>query len=97
MEKERRKNQRYPLKEDILIDGIAKAYSLNICETGMFLCTLNPLEEGSVINITIASKFTVKAKVKYYQPGIGMGVIFIDLNDEQKSKIKALIESIAKV
>jgi len=92
--KERRKCKRYPLKEEILIDGIAKAYSLNICEAGMFLCTLQPLEKGSVINITIASNFTVKAEVNNYQMGIGMGVEFIDLNHDQKIMIKKLIEDI---
>jgi hypothetical protein len=91
---ERRKYQRYPLKEEILIDGVAKAYSLNICEAGMFLCTPQLLEKGSVINITIASKFTVKGKVNNYQMGIGMGVEFIDLNHDQKIMIKKLIEEI---
>jgi len=92
--KERRKYTRYPFKEDIVIDGTAKAYSLNICEAGMFVCTLHPFEEGSIINITIASTFTVKAEVKYYQMGIGMGVDFIDLNHDQKIMIKKLIEDI---
>jgi hypothetical protein len=92
--KERRKYKRYPFKQDITIDGIAKAYSLNICEAGMFLCTLHPLEKGSVINIAIDSTFTVKAEVKNYQPGIGMGVEFIDLNHDQKIMIKKLIEDI---
>jgi len=92
--KERRKYKRYPFKEEILIDGIAKAYSLNICEAGIFLCTLYQLEKGSVINITIASKFTVKAEVKNYQPGIGMGIEFIDLNHDQEIMIKKLIEDI---
>jgi len=91
---ERRKYQRYPFKEEILIDGIAKAYSLNICEAGMFLCTPQSLEKGSVINITIASKFTVKAEVNNYQMGIGIGVEFIDLNHDQEIMIKKLIEDI---
>lgn len=60
----------------------------------MFVCTLHPLEKGKVINITIASKFTVQAEVKYFEPGVGMGVEFIDLNYDQKSEIKQLIEDI---
>ena len=91
---ERRKYQRYSLKEEILIDGITKAYSLNICEAGMFLCTLHPFEMGSVINITITSQLTVKAEVKNYQMGIGMGVEFLDLNHNQERMIKKLIEEI---
>ena len=93
-EQERRKFQRYPFKEEILIDGTANAYSLNISETGMFVCTLHPLESGTIVNLTIASKFTVKAEVNHYQPGIGMGIEFIDLNHEQKIIIKSLIEGI---
>jgi len=89
---ERRKCKRYPFKEDIVIDGIAKAYSINICEAGMFVCTLHPLEKGSIINITIGSTFTVKAEVNNYQPGIGMGIEFIDLNHNQKIMIRKLIE-----
>ena len=89
---ERRRYKRYPFKEDIVIDGTAKSYSLNICEAGMFVCTLHPFEEGSIINITIASTFTVKAEVNNYQPGIGMGIEFIDLNHDQKIMIRKLIE-----
>jgi hypothetical protein len=91
---ERRKYQRYPLKEEILIDGKAKAYSLNICEAGMFLCKFHPLEMGSVINITITSQLTVKAEVKNYQMGSGRGVEFIDLTYDQEIMIKKLIEDI---
>ena len=93
--KERRKYKRYPFKEEILIDGITKAYSLNICETGMFVCTLQPLEKGRTVHITIASTFTVKAEVKNNQIGIGIGVEFIDLNHDQKKMIKKLIEDSA--
>ena len=93
-QKEQRKYARYPVREDILIDDITKAYSQNICEDGMFLCTLHPLEKGSIINVTIPSKFTVKAEVINNQPGIGTGIEFIDLNYDQKIKIKQLIEDI---
>ena len=93
-QKERRKYARYPLRKDILIDDITKAYSQNISEDGMFLCTIHPLEKGSIINVTIPSKFTVKAEVINNQPGIGTGIKFIDLNYDQKIKIKQLIEDI---
>jgi hypothetical protein len=93
-QKEQRTYERYPFREDVLIDDITQAYSQNICEDGMFLCTLRPLETGRVINVTIPSKFTVKAEVSNYQPGIGMGIEFIDLNHDQKIMIKQLIEDI---
>jgi hypothetical protein len=37
---------------------------------------------------------TLKGQVKYCQTGIGIGIKFIDLEDEQRSMIKKLIESI---
>jgi hypothetical protein len=93
-QREQRQYERYLLREDILINGMTQAYSQNICEDGMFLCTLSPFEKGSVIKITVPSKFTVKAKVSNYQPGIGMGIEFIDLNHDQKIMISKLIEDI---
>ncbi len=61
-------------------------------ENGMFLCILQPLEEGSVINISVPSKFAVKAVVRNSQPGIGMGIEFIDLDSDQKIIIKRFID-----
>jgi len=43
---------------------------------------------------SIASQLTVQAEVKYYQPGIGMGIEFIDLNYNQHKEIAQLIEDI---
>jgi hypothetical protein len=33
-QKERRQCERYPFREDVVIDGTRQAYSLNICEDG---------------------------------------------------------------
>jgi hypothetical protein len=93
-QKERRQYERYPLKEDILIDGKIQAYSQNICEEGMFLSTLNPREKGTVIHVTIPSKLVAKAEVSSSQPGIGMGIECIDLDYDQKRMIQRLIEEI---
>ncbi len=96
-QKERRQYERYPFREDILIDGKKSVYSQNICEHGMFVSTLHPLEKGSLIHVTIPSTLTVKAEVSNSQPGIGMGIEFIDLNYNQKKEIKQLIEYIKLV
>lgn len=93
-QKERRKYKRFPFREDILIDNIMQAYSQNISQDGMFLCTANPPEKDSVITVTVPLKLTVKAVVRNYHPGIGMGIKFIDLTDDQKIMIKQLLEEI---
>ncbi len=96
-EKERRKYERIPLREDILIDGMMHSTSIDISEGGLFLCAVQPFNIDSVLEVSIPLKgkmLTVKAKVQYCEPGIGMGLIFINLNEEQRTDIRGFIESI---
>jgi CheY-like chemotaxis protein len=96
--RERRKHERIPFREDIIVDGVMKATSVDICEVGLYVCAKQPYDENTVIDVAIPFKgemFTLKAQVHYSQLGIGMGVKFIDLNDEQRRKLKELIDNIA--
>jgi hypothetical protein len=38
----------------------------------------------------------VRGEVRHCQHGIGVGVMFVDLTDGQKAKIRRIIEAIAK-
>jgi hypothetical protein len=92
----RRKYKRYPFREDILIDGSRECTAMDISEGGIYVSAMQLFEKDSVIDITIpfrGEKITVKAKVQYCQPGIGMGIMFIDLSEQQKTLIKELVES----
>jgi len=96
--RERRKHKRIPFRQDIMVDGVMKSTSVDICEGGIYVCTMQPFGENAVIDVTIPFKgemFALKAQVQYSQQGIGMGVRFIDLNDEQRQKLKELIDNIA--
>ena len=96
---ERRKYERVPFVEDILIDGSRMSTCMDISEGGLYTSTMQFYEHNSVIDVTIpfkAEKLTVKAQVRYCQPGIGMGMMFIDLNELQRAKITELIEDIRK-
>lgn len=95
-EKERRKSERFPFRQDVLIDEVPCASS-DISEDGLYVCMMQPLEKDSICNVTIplkGKKITVKARTLYSHPGIGMGLIFIDLNDKQRLMIRKLIKSI---
>lgn len=97
--KEQRKYERFLFREDILIDGTRMCTSMDISEIGLYISAMQYYENNSVIDITIpfkGGKLTVKAQVRHCQPGIGMGVMFVDINAEQRGKIKELIESITK-
>jgi hypothetical protein len=95
-QEEHRKNERIPFREEILIDGVRVSTSLDISEDGLFISGIQCYEEYSFIDVTIPCKeehLKVKAQVRYCQPGIGMGVVFTDLTDEQRTKIRDLINS----
>lgn len=95
--KEHRKYERFPFREDVLIDGTNMCSIMDICEDGLYISVIQNFENNSIIDVTIpfkGEKLTVQAKVRYCQPGIGVGIMFIDLQDEQKVMIKELIASI---
>lgn len=98
-QKERRKHKRYPFREEILIDGTKRCTCTDISELGLYVSTIQSFEEKEVIDITIpvqGEAISVKARVQYRQPGIGMGIMFVDLTDEQKAIIKDIIEQMKK-
>jgi hypothetical protein len=97
--KERREHERHPFKEELLIEGIKLSTIIDVSEGGLYIDAMQGCEENSVIDVAMpykGRKVTFKVQVRYCQPGIGMGTMFIDLNDEQKEIITKLIESIIK-
>ena len=94
---ERRKYERLSFREDILIDGSKMCSSMDISEGGLYISTIQPYENNTVIDVTIPlkeEKLTVKAVICHCQPGVGMGVRFIDMNAHQRAKIEELINSL---
>ncbi len=94
---EQRKHERFSFREDILIDGSRMCTSMDISEEGLYISSIQSYVENDVIELTIPfreMKLTVKARVRYCQPGIGMGVMFIDLKDQQRAGIRELIGSL---
>jgi len=84
--------------EDILLDGSQRCTSSDISEGGLYLSSIQSFEEGAVTDVAIpvdGDTLTLRAEVRQYQPGIGAGLVFIDLSDEQKLKLRELIEVIA--
>ena len=97
---ERRKSLRIPFREDILIDGAKQCTCNDISEGGIFVSAIQVFDEGEMVDVTIPvgeEQITVKGQIKYCQQGIGLGIMFCDLSDEQKAKIKALIDSLLAI
>jgi hypothetical protein len=95
--KEQREYERFHFRQDLLIDGTSMCSSMDICENGLYISVIQNFEKNSIINVTIpfkGEKLRFQAKVQYCHPGIGVGIMFVDLHDEQKVMIKELIASI---
>lgn len=99
MTEERRKYERFPYREDILIDGTTVCSCMDISEGGLYISAIQHFDINSIIKVTIPFKgnnITFRGRVRYCQPGIGMGVMFVDMNSEQRSILKELLSSAEK-
>ena len=94
---EHRKQQRIPVTGKLLVDIRKDFQCIDISEGGLYFSTGNIFAENSFFDVTIPfknKKVTVKAQIKHFQPGIGVGIEFIDVSDSQRAIIKEIIESI---
>jgi hypothetical protein len=95
---EKRKSPRLPYREDIIIEGAKRCTCSDISEGGIFVSSIQTFDEGEMIDITITlaeEQITVKGQIKYCQPGIGAGIMFHNLSDEHKVKIKTLADRLS--
>ncbi len=94
---ERRNQQRIPIRGKLLVDVKKDFQCIDISEGGLYLSAGNIFTENSFFEITIPfrnKKVTLKAQIRHFQPGIGLGMEFIDVSDSQRTIIKEIIESI---
>jgi Tfp pilus assembly protein PilZ len=99
---ERRKEYRLPYAEKVIFtDGVKSgtAYGLNISRGGVFVATLEPYSIDTTVNLAFClsnqpSSFCVKGKVAHIvfdrqrcEVECGMGFMFLELNEQQKSTL----------
>jgi CheY-like chemotaxis protein len=93
---EHRKQQRIPITGKLLVDIRKDFQCIDISEGGLYFSTGNIFAENSFFDVTIPyknKKVTVKAQIRHFQPGVGVGIEFVDVSDTQRSIIKEIIES----
>jgi Tfp pilus assembly protein PilZ len=99
---ERRKEYRLPYGEKVIFTDGAKsgtAYGVNISRGGVFVTTLEPYPIDTTVNLafclpSLTSSFCVKGKVAHIvfdrqrcEVECGMGFMFLELNEQQKSTL----------
>ena len=93
---ERRKQERIPVTGKLLVDVRKDFQCIDISEGGLYFSTGNIFAENSFFDVTIPfgdKKVTVRAQIRHFQPGIGVGIEFVDLSDSQRAIIKEIIGS----
>ena len=82
--KKRRIQERLPCNLDLVINDLFFCKAFDISESGMYVLTHQVFSPGSIIKITFFlanEKIEIHTKVNYCHEGVGIGVIFKDLDD----------------
>ena len=94
--KKRRIQERLPCNVDLVINDLFICKAFDISESGMYVLTKQVFSPGSIIKITFflgIEKIEIHTKVNYCHEGVGIGIIFKDLDDTLRDKINELIDS----
>lgn len=93
--KRQRSQDRICCSAEVLINDSFVCRALDISEGGMYLLSDRVFVPGSVIKVTLDTgkeKIELKARVKHVAEGLGLGLMFIDLNDLLKKKIREFVQ-----
>ncbi|MGH9882393.1 MAG: PilZ domain-containing protein [Pyrinomonadaceae bacterium] len=67
----------------------------NLSEGGCFMDTVGEVRQGEIVAFRVLMPdedwLYLEGEVRHHVKGIGFGVQFLDLNDEQEAKVKELI------
>src|SRR3990170_6545781 len=91
-----RKKNRVLLQKDIIINNIIKGYVLDISDGGMFIHTQAEFIRGARVdlNFTLNERpIQVRGSVQHMQPGVGIGIKFLNLSTDDFSFINDLLRS----
>jgi PilZ domain len=95
MDDDRRSRPRLTVSLDASWDRDHPARVTNLSEGGCYLDTVGEVMRGEIVGFRVllpdGDFLYVEGEVRHYTAGVGFGVQFIDLNDEQQTNLKRLI------
>jgi hypothetical protein len=97
--KRTRTKERIPCNLEVVINGSLLCKAFDISEGGLFVYTDHSFHPGSIVEVSLefgGEKLEIKARVKHAHEGVGMGLMFIDLDNGLKSRLKKLVSEIQK-
>ena len=98
---ERRRFPRYPFQSDVELQWgfeTLPALITDVSVGGMFIATNNPLWVGAsfTARMVLAEPLALNCVVRRVLPGKGMGVLFVDLNDEARARLESLVKTVSE-
>jgi len=96
---EHRKKERIPYNKEIVVNDTILVRAIDISKGGVYIHTSHSFEPGSVVEVSLPFRdkmLKIMARVKHAQTGVGMGLMFIDLDDMKIAQIQELIDDITK-
>ncbi len=100
MERRKRSLERFSCFLDAVLEDSVVCKAFDMSEGGVYVRTSRTFAPGKVIKVTMSSgrsDLELKARVKHVEEGFGMGLMFIDLDEKMKSKIRAFLEEVRKI
>ncbi len=95
MDDERRSEPRLNVSLDARWDRDHPARITNLSEGGCYLDTVGEVMRGEIVGFRAllpdGDFLYLEGEVRHYTAGVGFGVQFVDLNDEQQANLKRLI------
>jgi CheY-like chemotaxis protein len=89
---------RVPFSENVLLNGSILVKGIDLSEGGLFVHGRD-ITPGSVLIASFkldSREFVLKVKVSNAQKSVGIGLTFIDLDDDQKGAIRSYVEQYSR-
>jgi hypothetical protein len=93
----KRVHKRISCNLDVQIENTPVSKVFDLSEGGVYVHTERDFEPGSLVRVTLnvnTKKLDVHARVKHADEGIGVGLMFIDLDRAKTAEMKQLIREI---
>ena len=102
MDEERRTEERVPLKLPARYDGLSGGGDTRIDDlsvSGCFVNTRGPVSQGEIVTVDIelptAEWIQLRGEVAFVQSGVGFGMVFSFLTDEEERTLQQLVTHLA--
>jgi hypothetical protein len=96
----KRKLSRAPFNNHVMINRAMRFKATDISEGGIYVHTGRSFPPGSIVDVAFVLNnitYNLSAIVQHNEAGIGMGLMFRNLNDKDRDRIRAYVNEMSQV